>query len=361
MIIIDLSQGFTETGFVKALYSLKSDTFNTLTTILTDTFFTEIKYHIAVLEIIKILSGSETENSYSIKEKDLYISYEELLKQNNEFSAILQKILNSIPEKLFSLYDFLMSLFIIIFMERIVQNVSIKATTPCFGYNTPSITLNLFKDQRIILNIDSCPIYPISASVIAYYFIPFSTCDSIRIKSVKIITDPFNRICKMKIIETNDSIDLLNKNDEFRDVISVLQTNIDDCTAEIISDAMNKIMSAGALDYTICPATMKKGRQGFLIEVLCDQSNTDKIIELLLKLTSTFGIRKYSVERVKLKRSQRHYDSKYGQIMIKEGFIGEKLIKATPEFDDIIRLANETGISPYILYHQIMGELNNFL
>jgi uncharacterized protein (DUF111 family) len=103
---------------------------------------------------------------------------------------------------------------------------------------------------------------------------------------------------------------------------------------------------------------MKKGRPGFKIQVICNCENADIMMSEMLQSTSTFGVRKYLAERVKLKRKIRSYQTKFGQINIKEGFIGEKLIKVTPEFDDVVRISEEKNISLYTLYNVIMGELN---
>src|SRR5262249_29512950 len=103
------------------------------------------------------------------------------------------------------------------------------------------------------------------------------------------------------------------------DTITVLQTNLDDLNAEILGHVVEKALTLGALDVFHTPIQMKKNRPGVLLTILCTESDADKFTELLLRETSTFGIRRYLAERRKLLREFVTVKTKHGEVTIKLG------------------------------------------
>ena len=102
---------------------------------------------------------------------------------------------------------------------------------------------------------------------------------------------------------------------------------------------------------------MKKGRNGLHIQVLCKQQNRDTIAEMLLRQTSSFGLRIYETRRIKLRRRLEKIKTPYGVVTVKLGYCGNHLVKATPEFDDLQRIALDMDIPLFNLYNEIMGEM----
>jgi uncharacterized protein (TIGR00299 family) protein len=86
------------------------------------------------------------------------------------------------------------------------------------------------------------------------------------------------------------------------DRIAVLETNLDDCTGEILGSFVETALTAGALDVFHTPIQMKKNRPGVLLTVLCAEADADKFCELILRETTAFGVRKTFAERRKLRR-----------------------------------------------------------
>ena len=86
------------------------------------------------------------------------------------------------------------------------------------------------------------------------------------------------------------------------DRIAVLETNLDDCTGEILGAFVETALAAGALDVFHTPIQMKKNRPGVLLTVLCAEADADKFSELMLRETTAFGVRKTIAERRKLRR-----------------------------------------------------------
>ncbi|MCD4702706.1 MAG: nickel pincer cofactor biosynthesis protein LarC [Methanosarcinaceae archaeon] len=77
----------------------------------------------------------------------------------------------------------------------------------------------------------------------------------------------------------------------FRDRIEVLETNVDDVTGEVLGNLFDKLLSMGALDVAIIPATMKKGRTGHIITVITKPEHSETIARLIIRETGSLGVR----------------------------------------------------------------------
>jgi hypothetical protein len=128
------------------------------------------------------------------------------------------------------------------------------------------------------------------------------------------------------------------------DVIMALETNLDDLSAEILGDLMEKALAAGALDVFHTPIQMKKSRPGVLLTVLCAEGDADRFSEMLMRETSTFGIRRYPAERRKLRREFITVQTPHGAVMVKVGRLDGKVLQASPEFESCRRLAEQAEL-----------------
>ena len=86
------------------------------------------------------------------------------------------------------------------------------------------------------------------------------------------------------------------------DTVTRLETNLDDCTAEQLGAAMEKLLAAGALDVWFTPIQMKKHRPGTMLSVLCEPGDTDRLADLIFAETTAFGLRRENLVRLKLAR-----------------------------------------------------------
>src|SRR5262249_55423692 len=127
--------------------------------------------------------------------------------------------------------------------------------------------------------------------------------------------------------------------------IVVLETNIDDCSAEILGYFVERALAAGALDVFHTPVQMKKGRPGVLVTVLCAAADGDRFSELLLRETSAFGVRRHTAERRKLRREFVSARTPYGQVTVKVGKLNGQVLHAAPEFESCKKLAIEASVS----------------
>ena len=123
------------------------------------------------------------------------------------------------------------------------------------------------------------------------------------------------------------------------DTIAVLETNLDDITAEILGQFIERALAEGALDVFYTPIQMKKNRPGVLLSVLCAETDADKFSELILCETTAFGVRRTICERRKLRREFTTVKTSYGEVQIKLGKLDGKVIQANPEFESCRKLA----------------------
>jgi pyridinium-3,5-bisthiocarboxylic acid mononucleotide nickel chelatase len=129
------------------------------------------------------------------------------------------------------------------------------------------------------------------------------------------------------------------------DTIAVLETNLDDISAEILGNFVERALAAAALDVFHTPIQMKKNRPGVLLTVLCAQSDADKFSEMMLRETSAFGVRRHSAERRKLHREFMTVKTQFGEVTVKIGKLDGKIVQAAPEFESC-RKAAETAKVP---------------
>ncbi|MBI4651349.1 DUF111 family protein [Candidatus Desantisbacteria bacterium] len=90
---------------------------------------------------------------------------------------------------------------------------------------------------------------------------------------------------------------------------------------------------------------MKKSRPAVCFTAICPLSVEKKIIEFVLKNTSTFGVRISNLKREKLKRREDTVNTKYGSLRVKIGYMDNKVIKVSPEYEDVKKIASSCNIS----------------
>ena len=128
------------------------------------------------------------------------------------------------------------------------------------------------------------------------------------------------------------------------DRVAVLETNLDDCTGEILGAFIETALNAGALDVFHTPIQMKKNRPGVLLTVLCAEADADKFSELMLRETTAFGVRKAIAERRKLRREFAEVKTAFGKVAVKIGRLGGKVVQAAPEFESAKKVAAKAGV-----------------
>jgi uncharacterized protein (TIGR00299 family) protein len=114
----------------------------------------------------------------------------------------------------------------------------------------------------------------------------------------------------------------------------LLETNLDDNSAEINGYAMEKLFAAGALDVFFTPIQMKKNRPATLLSVLCRPPEVETLETILFQETATLGVRRQPIERRCLARSIETVDTPFGPIRVKVACLPDGTTKRAPEYED---------------------------
>lgn len=133
------------------------------------------------------------------------------------------------------------------------------------------------------------------------------------------------------------------------DNVSILETNLDSVTGEVIGHTFDKLLEAGALDVVAVPILMKKNRPGHLLRVITKPKDCDAVSEAIIRETGTLGVRilpyvHRNIVNRKIIPIQIEIAGIKKDIQIKIGTIGEEIINYNPEYEDAKKIANEMGI-----------------
>jgi hypothetical protein len=141
-------------------------------------------------------------------------------------------------------------------------------------------------------------------------------------------------LLRLFVIETKDAVG--------NEGVTVIETNIDDMNPQVFDFVMEQLFDAGAADVFLTQVIMKKSRPGVLLTVLCHAERKDALIEIILRETTTIGVRFYDANRVTMSREIKEFPSKYGNVRIKTSRLGKSLVKSSPEFEDCKKIAQKT-------------------
>ena len=128
-----------------------------------------------------------------------------------------------------------------------------------------------------------------------------------------------------------------------QDEVIIIETNIDDLNPQLYEYLMEKFFKEGAIDVFLTTVHMKKGRPGTVLSVLSEKSKVDELTKIIFKETTSLGVRKYSVERVKLPRQIKKIKTKYGIIRVKISHY-DGIERISPEYEDCKKTARQEKI-----------------
>ena len=139
-------------------------------------------------------------------------------------------------------------------------------------------------------------------------------------------------------------------NDWETDTISVLETNLDDISSEVLGDFVERALKAGALDVVHTPIQMKKNRPGVQLSVLCAEGDADKFSEMILRETSAFGVRRTLTERRKLQRETKTVTTPHGEVTVKLGLLNGEVVQVAPEYESCRAIAAQADVPLKAVY-----------
>ncbi len=140
-----------------------------------------------------------------------------------------------------------------------------------------------------------------------------------------------------------------------------IETNIDDMNPEWYTAISQNLFAAGALDVWTTPIQMKKGRPGVLLSVLAAAAKENTLADLLLRETTTLGVRVHHVHRHEARREFTSVQTAYGTVQVKLKWIGDQVAGAKPEFDDCQQLAVQHNISVRQVYEAAQAVAYTFI
>ena len=180
--------------------------------------------------------------------------------------------------------------------------VAIGGGTVSFSHGTTSnpayAITEIFKNSKIIIiggPVNQELTTPTGASILVNlasscneFFVDMSI-DSVGYGSGIKNFDEFANVLKLIKGKSNETL--------IKDVVQILETNLDDVSGEVIANTIEKLMENGAKDVTVSHAITKKGRPSQLVSVICDPKNSHLLLNLLISETRTLGVRIRTSER----------------------------------------------------------------
>ena len=128
------------------------------------------------------------------------------------------------------------------------------------------------------------------------------------------------------------------------DTVTRIETNLDDVSPQVLGAVMQQLLAAGALDVWFTPVQMKKSRPGTMLSVLCDEGTQEKIADIIFSETTAFGLRVEKIRRLKLTRKFETVKTQHGEVTVKLGFKGKRLLQVAPEFESCRAVAERAGV-----------------
>jgi len=125
----------------------------------------------------------------------------------------------------------------------------------------------------------------------------------------------------------------------------LLEANVDDLEPELVPDAIDALLAAGALDAWMAPIVMKQGRPAVAISALCERDMLDEVRRTFFEATTTLGVRVHEVSRPELDRRIVEIDLAEGgpRIRVKLGVLDGRTLNAKPEHADVVEAARKLG------------------
>ena len=141
----------------------------------------------------------------------------------------------------------------------------------------------------------------------------------------------------------------------------LIETNIDDMTAELLAYTQETLMAAGAADVWFTPIQMKKSRPATMLSVLCQEAMESSLVALLLRETSTLGVRVRDVSRYEAEREVFEFESSLGRAAVKLKRLPGERPRVAPEFEVCRRIAQERGLPLSEVYRIVAAEAEALL
>lgn len=148
--------------------------------------------------------------------------------------------------------------------------------------------------------------------------------------------------CRPGVTEPDVAVD--------HDAVVLLECNLDDTTGEVLGYAMERLLSAGALDVWFTPIQMKKNRPASKLSVLVQPALAADLAHLMLQETTTLGVRQTLVDRIKAGREWIPVETEWGLVTAKVKRLRGRPVSVSPEYEECAALARQTGVPLLEIY-----------
>jgi uncharacterized protein (TIGR00299 family) protein len=140
-----------------------------------------------------------------------------------------------------------------------------------------------------------------------------------------------------------------------------IETNIDDMNPQFFGHVMGRLLDAGALDVYFTPIMMKKNRPATRLSVIARREDEQKLCDLLLRETSTLGVRVKPVRRHEAERRFVSVPTRFGEIQVKLKILGGQVVQASPEYEDCAALARAHDLPVAQIYNEALLAANKLI
>ena len=134
----------------------------------------------------------------------------------------------------------------------------------------------------------------------------------------------------------------------------LIETNIDDMSPELLAYTQESLMTQGAADVWFTPIQMKKSRPAVMLSVLCQEAKEAELVDVLLRETSTLGVRVRDVSRYEAEREVFEFESSLGHAAVKVKRLPGERPRIAPEYEVCRRIAQDKGL-PLTEVYRIVG------
>ena len=139
------------------------------------------------------------------------------------------------------------------------------------------------------------------------------------------------------------------------DTVWKLETDIDDCSGEVMGHVLKLLMANGAREAHYMPIYTKKNRPAYTLTVICKETDRENLENLIFAETTTIGIRREKMQRTILKRELCTFETLLGRATVKICTLPDGQIRCYPEYDSVAELAERNQISFHEAYDRIRG------
>ena len=143
--------------------------------------------------------------------------------------------------------------------------------------------------------------------------------------------------------------------------LSLLETNLDDSTGEVLGYVHERLFEIGARDVWFTPIQMKKNRPATMLCAIVDERTEKQAVDLVMRETTTLGVRVRPIERYEAKRETRTIETPLGPAGVKLKIMDGRTVAVSPEYEDCRRIATETGLSLNDVFRAVQRSAEDLL